>query len=141
MGQHSFYTYQMRKLQLQNVLLDRPLAALAAAPIEGLGKLQFHAFVRKCVSFINSLTIKSVGKSSVGLSRSNLIRKHNKASNLTIKKISFGKRDSENSPELVGWEFQVKCDQIWRFFGHWATFQSLWQQVICPILLHSQAFL
>ena len=29
-------------------------------------------------------------------------------------------------------------DQIWRFFGLWATFQSLWQQVICPILLNSQ---
>ena len=32
-----------------------------------------------------------------------------------------------------------QCDQIGRFFGFWATFQSLWQQLIFPILLHSQA--
>ena len=30
-----------------------------------------------------------------------------------------------------------QCDQIWRFFGIWATFQSLWQQLICPNILHS----
>ena len=27
-----------------------------------------------------------------------------------------------------------QCDQIWRFFGLWATFESLWQQLICPNL-------
>ena len=31
------------------------------------------------------------------------------------------------------------CDQIGRFIGLWETFQSLWQQLICPILPHSQA--
>ena len=30
-----------------------------------------------------------------------------------------------------------QCDQIGRFIGLWATFQSLWQQLICPILPHS----
>ena len=30
-----------------------------------------------------------------------------------------------------------QCDQIGRFIGLWATFQSLWQQLICPNLLHS----
>ena len=27
-----------------------------------------------------------------------------------------------------------QCDQIWRFFGLWASFWSLWQQLICPNL-------
>ena len=31
----------------------------------------------------------------------------------------------------------MKCDQIVRFIGFWATFQSLWQQLIYPNLLHS----
>ena len=34
---------------------------------------------------------------------------------------------------------QPQCDQIGRFIGFWATFQSLWQQLICPNLPHSQA--
>ena len=33
----------------------------------------------------------------------------------------------------------AQCDQIGRFIGLWATFQSLWQQLICPNLLHSYA--
>ena len=33
----------------------------------------------------------------------------------------------------------VQCDQIGRFNGLWATFQSFWQQLICPNLLHSYA--
>ena len=31
----------------------------------------------------------------------------------------------------------AQCDQIGRFIGLCATFQSLWQQLICPNLLHS----
>ena len=31
----------------------------------------------------------------------------------------------------------VQCDQISRFFGLWANFQSHWQQLICPNLPHS----
>ena len=31
------------------------------------------------------------------------------------------------------------CDQIGRFIGLWATFSSLWQQLICPNLPHSKA--
>ena len=34
------------------------------------------------------------------------------------------------------WTWQ-QCDQIGRFI--WATFRSLWQQVVCPNLPHSQA--
>ena len=30
-----------------------------------------------------------------------------------------------------------QCDQIGRFIGLWAPFQSLWQQLICPNLPHS----
>ena len=30
-----------------------------------------------------------------------------------------------------------QCDQIGPFIGLWATFQSLWQQLICPNLPHS----
>ena len=30
-----------------------------------------------------------------------------------------------------------QCDQIGQFFGFWATFKSLWQQLICPNLSHS----
>ena len=32
-----------------------------------------------------------------------------------------------------------QCDQIGRFMGLWATFQSLWRQLIGPNLLHSKA--
>ena len=32
-----------------------------------------------------------------------------------------------------------QCDQIGRFIGLWTTFQSLWQQFICPNVLHSKA--
>ena len=28
----------------------------------------------------------------------------------------------------------LQCDQIWQFFGLWATFWSHWQQLICPNL-------
>ena len=31
----------------------------------------------------------------------------------------------------------IQCNQIWRFIGLWATFQSLGQQLICPNLPHS----
>ena len=30
---------------------------------------------------------------------------------------------------------RLQCDQIGQFIGLWATFQSLWQQLICPNLL------
>ena len=30
-----------------------------------------------------------------------------------------------------------QCDQIGRFIGFWATFQSLGQQIVCPNLSHS----
>ena len=36
-------------------------------------------------------------------------------------------------------ELRDQCDQIGRFIEFWATFQSLWQQIICPNHLHSQA--
>ena len=29
-----------------------------------------------------------------------------------------------------------QCDQIGRFIGRWATFQSLWRQLICPNISH-----
>ena len=32
---------------------------------------------------------------------------------------------------------ELQCDQIGQFIGLWATFQSLWQQLICPNLQHS----
>ena len=32
-----------------------------------------------------------------------------------------------------------QCDQIGRFIALFATIQSLWQQLICPNLLHSKA--
>ena len=35
--------------------------------------------------------------------------------------------------------YSCQCDQIWRFIGLWATFWSLWQQLICPNLPHSYA--
>ena len=31
----------------------------------------------------------------------------------------------------------TQCDQIERFIGLWATFHSLWQQLVCPNLPHS----
>ena len=36
--------------------------------------------------------------------------------------------------DLVAYE---QCDQIRQFFGLWATFLSLWQQLIGPNLLQS----
>ena len=36
-------------------------------------------------------------------------------------------------------ESSEQCDQIVQFIGLWATFHSLWHQLICPNLLHSQA--
>ena len=33
----------------------------------------------------------------------------------------------------------IHFDQIGRFIGLWANFQSLWQQLICPNLPHSSA--
>ena len=33
----------------------------------------------------------------------------------------------------------MQCDQIGRCIAHWATFHSLWQQLICPHLPHSEA--
>ena len=35
----------------------------------------------------------------------------------------------------------AQCDQIGQFIGLWATFQSLWQQLICPNLPRSETFL
>ena len=35
----------------------------------------------------------------------------------------------------------VQCDQIWRFIGQLATFQSLWQQLFCPNCPHVRHFL
>ena len=35
--------------------------------------------------------------------------------------------------------YYYQCDQIWRFIGLWASFSSLWQQLICPNLPHSWA--
>ena len=32
-----------------------------------------------------------------------------------------------------------QCDQIGRLIGLWATFLSLWLQLVCPNLSHSQA--
>ena len=32
-----------------------------------------------------------------------------------------------------------QCDQTGRFIGLWASFQTLWQQLICPNIPHSQA--
>ena len=37
------------------------------------------------------------------------------------------------------WQDQSQCDQIGQFIELCATFSSLWQQLICPHLLHSQA--
>ena len=33
----------------------------------------------------------------------------------------------------------LQCDQIGRFIGLWASFQSLRQQLVCPNLPHSKA--
>ena len=34
-------------------------------------------------------------------------------------------------------EASKQCDQIGQFIGLWETFQSLWQQIICPNFPHS----
>ena len=36
-------------------------------------------------------------------------------------------------------EYRWQCDLIGRYIGLWATFQSIWQQLICPNLLHSHS--
>ena len=41
----------------------------------------------------------------------------------------------------AGWEAKfmtyLQCDQIWWYIGLWATFQSPWQQLICPNIQYS----
>ena len=37
-------------------------------------------------------------------------------------------------PPHFGQQVSNHCDPIGRFIGLWATFQSLWQQSICPNL-------
>ena len=38
---------------------------------------------------------------------------------------------------IVTYLYCRQCDQIGRFFALWATFSSLWQQLICPNLSYS----
>ena len=40
-------------------------------------------------------------------------------------------------PQLLPMNCIYQCDQIGRFFRLWATFQSLWQKLIWPNLIHS----
>ena len=48
--------------------------------------------------------------------------------------------DSRCSPETNRVQsLQTQCDQIGRFIGLLATFQSLWQQLVCPNRPHCQA--
>ena len=48
-------------------------------------------------------------------------------------------RERERERERQALTSVDQCDQIGRFFGLWASFQSLWQQLICPNLPHSYA--
>ena len=48
-------------------------------------------------------------------------------------------RQKEKSFQQSDGSDQEQCDQIGRFIGLWATFHSLWQQLICPNLPHSLA--
>ena len=42
-------------------------------------------------------------------------------------------------PTYRRWQWKVasQCDQSEQFIGLWATFLSIWQQLICPNLPHS----
>ena len=54
--------------------------------------------------------------------------------------LDFLEKSRINGKRGRGWCFFQsfkQCDQIGRFFALWATFSSLWQQLICPNLLHS----
>ena len=42
----------------------------------------------------------------------------------------FSFLDESSLDSVTGPECQQQCDQIWRFIGLWATFQSLWQRLI-----------
>ena len=53
--------------------------------------------------------------------------------------ITFKNRPIWSNWQQQQWQASHKCDQIGRFIGLWATFQSLWQQLICPNLLYSKA--
>ena len=51
----------------------------------------------------------------------------------------YGSHREHNSLPF-GWIARLhllQCDQIGRFIALWATFQILWQQLLCPNLLHS----
>ena len=43
------------------------------------------------------------------------------------------------APDLGSRLSHWQCDQIGRLIGLWATFQGLWQQLICPNLPHCKA--
>ena len=91
-----------------------------------------------------SLLITSLDKSSAGTytcTAQNGIRNAiTKSVNVTVNgkfnnTLSYLKMNKVISNQEVG----CQCDQIGRLIGLWATFQSLWYQLICPNLPHSQA--
>ena len=61
-------------------------------------------------------------------------QKNNSKYNLASSKSNQSAQISQHS-----FDGYVQCDQIWRFIGLWTTFQSLWQQLVCLNLPHSQA--
>ena len=81
--------------------------------------------------------------------------------NVCLKRLNINEEEARDGPFLKHWAHgapqqnqtwyghddsdgfchcaNYQCDQIGRFIGLWTTFQSLWQQFICPNVLHSKA--
>ena len=57
----------------------------------------------------------------------------------TIRRQASIKRKTRVGAVLKQAMYGKQCDQIWQFIELWASFYSLWEQLICPNLPHSQA--
>ena len=55
-----------------------------------------------------------------------------KASSEALTIVVLSRIEKERQKASVFVVISIQCDQIARFIGLWAIFQSLWQQLICP---------
>ena len=87
-------------------------------------------FIKQTIPFLRQINVKNVIPFSIRCRYSNPRPFKHESSSITTRP----GLPPKNSRLLVTYK---QCDQIWRFIGLWATFQSLWQQLIWPNISHS----
>ena len=87
-------------------------------------------FIKQTIPFLRQINVKNVIPFSIRCRYSNPRPSKHESSSITTRP----GLPPKNSRLLVTYK---QCDQIWRFIGRWATFQSLWQQLIWPNISHS----